>query len=208
MKSVFFINICVYFGDFSYLCVSIKVLQDFSYYYFYSMSSQSIQLMRIVVDTTVDGPGWRTSVYCAGCRHACPACHNPETWSFKAGELTSVDDILAELAKTEGNITFSGGDPMYQASAFTELARRIREELHRTIWCFTGFLYEEVLADPEMSKLLPYLEVLVDGPFIEAQKSMDLLFRGSRNQRLVDVQKSQKEGRVVEYEYSPYPVFD
>ena len=172
------------------------------------MTQDTIQLMRIVVDTTVDGPGWRTSVYCAGCRHACPGCHNPETWSFKAGQETSIDEIISQLAETEGNITFSGGDPMYQAEAFTELARRIREELHRTIWCYTGFLYEEVVADPVMSKLLPYLEVLVDGPFVEAEKSLDLLFRGSRNQRLVDVQKSLQAGKVVEFEYSPYPVFD
>ena len=172
------------------------------------MSEHKIQLMRIVVDTTVDGPGWRSSVYCAGCRHACPGCHNPETWSFKAGQETSIDEIISQLAETEGNITFSGGDPMYQAEAFTELARRIREELHRTIWCYTGFLYEEVVADPVMSKLLPYLEVLVDGPFVEAEKSLDLLFRGSRNQRLVDVQKSLQAGKVVEFEYSPYPVFD
>jgi len=96
---------------------------------------------------------------------------------------------------------------MYQTEAFTQLARRIREELHRTIWCFTGFLYEEVAADPVMSQMLPYLEVLVDGPFVEAEKSLDLMFRGSRNQRLVDVQKSLKEGRAVEFEYSPYPVF-
>lgn len=172
------------------------------------MSEHKIQLMRIVVDTTVDGPGWRSSVYCAGCRHACPGCHNPETWSFKAGQEVSVDEIVAQLAETEGNITFSGGDPMYQAEAFTELARRIREELHRTIWCYTGFRYEEVVADPVMSAMLPYLEVLVDGPFIEAEKSLDLLFRGSRNQRLIDVQKSLQAGKVVEFEYSPYPVFD
>ena len=172
------------------------------------MSEHKIQLMRIVVDTTVDGPGWRSSVYCAGCRHACPGCHNPETWSFKAGQEAPVDEIIAQLAETEGNITFSGGDPMYQAEAFTELARRIREELHRTIWCYTGFRYEEVVADPVMSAMLPYLEVLVDGPFIEAEKSLDLLFRGSRNQRLIDVQKSLQAGKVVEFEYSPYPVFD
>ena len=171
------------------------------------MDKQYIQLMRIVVDTTVDGPGWRTSVYCAGCRHACPNCHNPETWSFKAGQQTSVDDIVAELAQTEGNITFSGGDPMYQAEAFTELARRIRTELNRTVWCYTGFLYEEVLADPVMSRMLPYLEVLVDGPFIMAQRNLDLLFRGSNNQRLIDVQKSLKEKRTVLFEYSPYPEF-
>ena len=167
----------------------------------------NIQLMRIVEDTTVDGPGWRSSVYCAGCRHACPGCHNPETWSFSVGESVSVDEIMARLALTEGNITFSGGDPMYQAAAFTELAQRIRQELNRTIWCYTGFRYEEVLEDAEMSRMLPYLEVLVDGPFIEAQKSLDLMFRGSRNQRLIDVQKSLEAGSVVEFEWDPYPKF-
>lgn len=167
----------------------------------------NIQLMRIVVDTTVDGPGWRTSIYCAGCHHACQGCHNPETWSFTAGESRSVDDIIEELKTTEGNITFSGGDPMYQAEAFTELACRIREELHRTIWCYTGFRYEEVVADPEMSKMLPYLEVLVDGPFVMAERNINLLFRGSNNQRLIDVQKSLSAGQVVEYLYQPYPEF-
>ena len=168
----------------------------------------NIQLMKIVSDTTVDGPGWRTSVYCAGCRHACPGCHNPETWSFTAGHSVSIDEIMEELKFAEGDITFSGGDPMYQPEAFTELARRIREELHKGIWCYTGFLYEQVVADPKMSKMLPYLEVLVDGPFIEAKKSLDLLFRGSSNQRLVDVQKSLKAGKVVEFDYNPYPTFD
>ena len=166
-----------------------------------------IQLMRIVVDTTVDGPGWRTSVYCAGCSHACPGCHNQETWPFDAGESVSVDEIIDNLRVTEGNITFSGGDPMYQAEAFTELARRIREELGRTIWCYTGFTFEQVLADPVRSQMLPYLEVLVDGPFIMAQRNLDLLFRGSNNQRLIDVQKSLKEKRTVLFEYSPYPEF-
>ncbi len=167
----------------------------------------NIQIMQIVVDTTVDGPGWRTSIYCAGCRHACPGCHNAETWPFDAGTTMSVDEVMEQLRATDGNITFSGGDPMYQAEAFTELARRIREELHRTIWCYTGFTFEQVLADPVMSRMLPYLEVLVDGPFVAAQRSLDLLFRGSSNQRLIDVQRSLRENKVVEYEYNPYPTF-
>ena len=167
----------------------------------------NIQLMQIVEDTTVDGPGWRSSVYCAGCRHACPGCHNPETWPFTAGVSTSVDEIIERLKKTEGNITFSGGDPMYQAEAFTELAQRIVTELHRTIWCYTGFLFEEVSADPVMSRMLPYLEVLVDGPFIEKERNLNLMFRGSNNQRLVDVQQSLKAGRVVEFEWDPRPKF-
>lgn len=163
--------------------------------------------MRIVPETTVDGPGWRASVYCAGCRHACPGCHNPETWDFRAGISMSIDQILEELRVTEGDITFSGGDPMYQAEAFTELARRIVEELHRHVWCYTGFLYEEVAADPVMSQMLPWLEVLVDGPFVQAERSLDLLFRGSRNQRLVDVQRSLQAGHAVEFPYDPYPHF-
>ncbi|MBP5344809.1 MAG: anaerobic ribonucleoside-triphosphate reductase activating protein [Bacteroidales bacterium] len=167
----------------------------------------NIQLMRIVVDTTVDGPGWRTSVYCAGCRHACPGCHNPETWSFQAGESVSVDEIFERLAATEGNITFSGGDPMYQAEAFTALSKRIVNELHRTIWCYTGFTFEEVQADPVMRQMLPYLEVLVDGPFLQEQRNLDLMFRGSKNQRLVDVPASLRAGHVVEYEWDPYPKF-
>ncbi len=179
----------------------------FSFQSFMS-SSSNIQLMNIVVDTTVDGPGWRTSIYCAGCHHACPGCHNPETWDFKAGNAVSIDEIIEELKQTEGNITFSGGDPMYQAVSFTELARRIRTELHRTIWCYTGFKYEEVVEHPVMSQMLPYLEVLVDGPFIESRRSLDLLFRGSDNQRLIDVQQSLSSGKVIEYAYNPFPHFD
>ena len=167
----------------------------------------NIQLMRIVVDTTVDGPGWRSSVYCAGCRHACPGCHNPETWPFSAGESVSVDEIFDRLSHTEGNITFSGGDPMYQAEAFTALAQRIVNELHRTIWCYTGFTYEEVVADPVMSQMLPYLEVLVDGPYVSAERSLDLMFRGSKNQRLVDVQASLRAGHAIEFEWDPFPKF-
>lgn len=172
------------------------------------MEERSIQLMNIVFDTTVDGPGWRNSIYCAGCSHACQGCHNPETWSFKAGYSATISEIIDQLKISEGDITFSGGDPMYQAEAFAELASRIRHELNRKIWCFTGFLYEQVVADKQMSKLLPYLEVLVDGPFVESLKDDKLMFRGSSNQRLVDVQKSLVAGKVVEFPWNPYPEFD
>lgn len=169
-----------------------------------------VRIINIVEDTMVDGPGWRSSVYCAGCRHACKGCHNPETWSFEAGQEMSVDEVLAQLAHVEDdhNVTLSGGDPMYQAEAFAELARRLVEEQHRTVWCYTGFLWEQVVADPVMSKMLPWLEVLVDGPFIESEKDLNLLFRGSRNQRLIDVQSSLRQGKVVLKDYDPYPKFD
>ncbi len=166
-----------------------------------------MRVMRIVVDTTVDGPGWRTSVYAAGCRHACPGCHNPETWPFTVGEELSVDEVFLRLSATEGGITFTGGDPMYQAPAFTALARRIKTELSRNIWCYTGFLFEEVMADPEMSALLPFVDVLVDGPFLQALRDTDLLFCGSSNQRLIDVPASLSAGHVVLFDYNPYPGF-
>ena len=167
-----------------------------------------ISILRIVEDTTVDGPGFRPSIYAAGCPNQCPGCHNPESWDLYNGTWMSTEEILAPiLADDFADVTFSGGDPMYQAEAFTELARRIRDELHRTIWCYTGFTFEQVLADPVMNRMLPYLEVLVDGPFVVAQRSLDLLFRGSSNQRLIDVQRSLRENKVVEYEYNPYPTF-
>lgn len=97
---------------------------------------------------------------------------------------------------------------MYQAAAFTALAKRIKEELRRDIWCYTGFTFDEVLADSTMSALLDYVDVLVDGPFIEAERSLDLLFRGSANQRLIDVKKSRQTQTIVEFNYDPYPSFD
>ena len=98
----------------------------------------------------------------------------------------SVDELL-EIVKSDSmsNVSFSGGDPMYQAPAFTELARRIKEETGKTIWCWTGFTLEEVQADPVMAAMLPYLDVLVDGPFILEQRDTELLFRGSPNQRII-----------------------
>ena len=98
----------------------------------------------------------------------------------------SVDDLLQVVKDDDiSNVSFSGGDPFYQVEGFTELARRIKEETHKTIWCWTGFTYEEILADESLSMLLPYLDVLVDGPYIEALRDPQLHFRGSSNQRII-----------------------
>ena len=144
-----------------------------------------IRVLKILEQTMADGPGFRTSIYCAGCRHACKGCHNPQSWDFNAGHWMEVDAILDQIkADSMSNVSFSGGDP-YQVEAFTELARRIKEETGKTIWCWTGFTLEEIQASEQLSMMLPYLDVLVDGPFILEQRDTTLLFRGSPNQRII-----------------------
>ena len=160
-----------------------------------------IRVLDILEETMADGPGLRTSIYCAGCAHACPGCHNPQSWDFKGGKEMSVQDLLEVIKADEfADVTFTGGDPLYQVEAFTELARRIKEETGKTIWCYTGYTYEEILADKRLSQILPYLDVLVDGPFIQSRKNLTLRFRGSDNQRLIDVPASLKQGEVVLWE--------
>ena len=113
----------------------------------------------------VDGPGFRTSIYCAGCRHACPGCHNPQSWDFSGGHPMSTEQIMRIIeADPYANVTFSGGDPMYQPEGFAELARAIRERTDKDIWCFTGFTYETLLHNPRQRQLLELIDVLVDGP--------------------------------------------
>ncbi|MBR5480797.1 MAG: anaerobic ribonucleoside-triphosphate reductase activating protein [Bacteroidaceae bacterium] len=161
----------------------------------------TIRILNILHDTTVDGPGFRTSIYCAGCRHHCPGCHNPESWDFSAGYEVETDQLMQEItADPFADVTFTGGDPFFQAEGFAELARRIKTETTKTIWCYTGFLYEHLLEQPRYRTLLEQLDVLVDGPFIMAQRNEDLLFRGSANQRLIDVPASLKAGTVVPWQ--------
>ena len=153
-----------------------------------------IRVLSILQQTMADGPGFRTAIYCAGCAHHCPGCHNPESWDFAAGEWMEVDDLV-QLVKEDGmsNVSFSGGDPFYQAEAFTELARRIKEETSKTIWCWSGFTLEEIEADPVMREMLPWLDVLVDGPFLLEERDTDLLFRGSPNQRIIYLHGAPRE---------------
>ena len=144
-----------------------------------------IRVLNILEQTMADGPGFRTAIYCAGCAHHCPGCHNPQSWDFAGGHEMDVEDLLAVIKADEmSNVTFSGGDPFYQVDAFTELARRIKQETNKTIWCWTGFL-EEIQADAHLAQLLPWLDVLVDGPFILEQRDTSLHFRGSPNQRIL-----------------------
>lgn len=146
----------------------------------------TLQILDIIEETMADGPGLRTAIYCAGCAHKCPGCHNPQSWDFAGGKEYDVDELFAAITADEfSDVTFTGGDPLYQVEGFTALAKRIKEETKKTIWCYTGFTLEEIKADERMSMLLPYLDVLVDGPFIQALRDKELLFRGSSNQRII-----------------------
>ena len=163
-----------------------------------------LSIIDIIEDTTVDGPGFRTAIYAAGCPNKCPGCHNPESWDIHRGYWMSTDEILKKvLADNFADVTFSGGDPMFQPEGFTELASAIKIKSRKNIWCYTGYTFENLLRNPRQAKLLEYIDVLVDGKFRKELRDESLYFRGSSNQRLIDVQASLKANKTVNYNYNP-----
>ena len=158
----------------------------------------TISILEIVEDTTVDGPGFRTTVYCAGCPNRCPGCHNPQSWDIANGHYVDIEDILeVMLADPFADVTFSGGDPMFQPAGFTALAKAIKERSGKNIWCYTGYLFEDLLKNAQQKELLEHIDVLVDGRFVEVLKSDELRFRGSSNQRIIDVPASLASGKTI-----------
>ena len=147
-----------------------------------------ISILNVIDGTVVDGPGFRISVYCAGCGHHCNGCHNPQSWDMSNGTLYSVDDIFSQIKESPWNVTFSGGDPFFQAAGFARLAKRIKTETDKTIWCYTGYTLESLVNEnnPCKMKLLSLVDVLVDGPFVKELRDESLKFRGSSNQRIIE----------------------
>lgn len=165
-----------------------------------------LSIIDIIEDTTVDGPGFRTAIYAAGCPNQCPGCHNPESWNIEKGQQVSTEEILDKvLADDFANVTFSGGDPMFQPEGFTRLAQAIKKKSRKNIWCYTGYSFENILKNPRQAQLLQHIDVLVDGKYQQALRDERLLFRGSSNQRLIDVKASLKEKKVVCLDYNPFP---
>lgn len=163
-----------------------------------------LSILDIIEDTTVDGPGFRTAVYAAGCPNRCPGCHNPESWDIDHGHRMSTEEILKiVLADPFADVTFSGGDPMFQPEGFAQLAHDIKKRSRKNIWCYTGYTFEDLLRNPKQAQLLKYIDVLVDGKFEEKLRDEELCFRGSSNQRLIDVQASLKRNETVLYDYNP-----
>lgn len=153
-----------------------------------------------VQDSIVDGPGLRYAVFVQGCPHHCPGCHNPDSHDFAGGRETTTEEIIAQMKANPllDGLTLSGGEPMCSPEACAELAEAAIG-LGLNVWCYTGFTWEYLTrdADPARMKLLRAVSVLVDGPFLLAQRSLELKFCGSRNQRLIDVPRSMQEGKVV-----------
>lgn len=159
-----------------------------------------LDLSGIVSDSIVDGPGIRTAIFSQGCPHHCPGCHNPETWEFGAGTQIPVEAVV-EIVQSNPlcrGVTFSGGEPFAQAAAFAKLARLLKEKGYE-VASYSGYTFEELLKGTEDQKnLLASIDILIDGRFLQAQKSLEIVFRGSRNQRILDVPKSLALGQAIE----------
>lgn len=155
----------------------------------------TIQVLDIVPGTTVDGVGLRTSIYLAGCKHCCKGCHNPQSWDFNAGIPMKVEEIIERVVEEDFNVTITGGDPLWQIDKVLPLVKEIKQKGYN-IWCYTGFTWEEIRASSQLSQILEWIDVIVDGRFIEEQRDISLRFRGSSNQRIIDVQKSLKTNLI------------
>ena len=159
-----------------------------------------LDLSGIVSDSIVDGPGIRTPIFSQGCPHHCPGCHNPETWDFGCGTPME-EERLVEIVKANPlcrGVTFSGGEPFAQAEGFAKLAELLKSEGYE-VASYSGYTFETLLrGTPAQRKLLETIDILIDGPFLLAEKSLEVPFRGSKNQRILDVPASLAAGKAVE----------
>ena len=160
----------------------------------------NIRLAGIVPESIVDGPGYRLAVFVQGCPHACPGCHNPKTHDFAGGYLSDTAEIIAKLGKNPlvRGVTLTGGEPMMQAAALCEVASAAKEK-GMSVWCYTGFTLEALQKENQSDRmrLLSFVDVLVDGPYIAHERSLDLLYCGSKNQRLIDMCKTRETGEIT-----------
>ena len=162
--------------------------------------NRKLRLAGIAGDSIVDGPGIRMTLFAQGCPHHCQGCHNPETWEFDGGTWWTADDLVKVIEENPlaKGVTVSGGEPFSQAEAFAELAGKLKNRGYE-VASYSGFTMEELLrGSREQRMLLEKLDVLIDGPYIEEQRSLSLAYRGSRNQRIIDVPASLRTGEITE----------
>ncbi len=152
----------------------------------------SLRVLNLYPETISDGYGLRYAIYFAGCAHRCPGCHNPQSHDPRQGEpltealFATICRAVADNPLLDG-VTLSGGDPLLRPAPMAEFLRRLKERTGQNVWCYTGYTLEECLADPLRRACLRWIDTLVDGPYVEALRDLSLPFRGSSNQRLVDI---------------------
>ena len=161
-----------------------------------------IRLSGIAYESLSNGPGMRRVLFSQGCSHECVGCFNPSTHSFSGGELKDMDILIEDIKNNPilKGVTFSGGDPLEQADKFAYIAMKVKK-LGLDIWCYTGYTYEYIMENlydkQEINELLKNVDALVDGKFEINRKDIRVKFRGSNNQRIIDVQASLSSGKVV-----------
>lgn len=160
----------------------------------------TIQIAGVAEESIVDGPGIRFTLFTQGCPHHCPGCQNPQTHDFHGGQTETLDHLLEAMCRNPlvSGVTFSGGEPFSQAQPLYELAAELKRR-GKHIMAYSGYTWEELQtsSDPAVSRLLSQLDLLVDGPFIQAERDISLRFRGSKNQRVIDVPKSLAAGEAI-----------
>ena len=164
--------------------------------------ADSIRIAGIMRESIVDGPGIRFAIFCQGCPHNCPGCHNPETHDFAGGTEVTIERLLEEFDKNPllTGITFSGGEPMCQPEGFAALGKEVKKR-GKDITIYSGYTLEQLLkmarTNKAIGELILMCDILIDGPFIESKKDLTLQFRGSSNQRVIDMNRTRKEKKIV-----------
>lgn len=167
--------------------------------------SSSLQVAGFLDNSLVNGKGLRSVLFLSGCRHNCMGCHNKPMQDFNYGDTVELEEIMIRINKNIPlikGVTFSGGEPLEQAENLVKLASIIKSE-NLNIWCYTGYVFEDILSkmaeNPILKKLMSYIDVIIDGKFDENKKGCNLKYRGSSNQRIIDVKQSLTNNRVVLY---------
>lgn len=163
---------------------------------------EMLRIAGIQQDSIVDGPGLRCVIFTQGCPHLCPGCHNPQTHDPKGGRELDIQEILSQIARNPlaSGVTFSGGEPFAQAEALAVVAEGVKK-LGKNLMIYTGYLYEQLVDshEPGVRRLLELADILVDGPFVMEKRDLTLTYRGSSNQRVIDLEKTRERGEVVLY---------
>ena len=163
---------------------------------------KTLRIAGTVRDSIVDGPGIRYVIFTQGCPHHCEGCHNPQTHDFTEGQDADIEKILKEIFENPmlSGVTISGGEPFCQAEALVPIARVIKEH-GKHLMLYTGYLLEQLqkMNASDIQELLELADVIVDGPFILAERNLTLSYRGSENQRVIDMVKTRNTGKVVLY---------